>query len=113
MEQKLDHERQAELDLFKSKLSQIQQKFLNEWTGEPLKNLIKLRDQQALENVERRQGIRKVFTNVIEIDNVKCYHVSVLNNFFSWNLENVKGFENKIAQDRGKVDQLVKGVISK
>ena len=66
MEQKLEQERQEELDLLKSKLSQIQQKFLNEWTGETLKNLIKLRHQQALENVERGQGVRKIF-NVNEL----------------------------------------------
>ena len=77
MEQKLEQERQEELELLKSKLSQIQQKFLNEWTGETLTNLIKLRHQQVSENVQRGQ-------------------------------ENVKAFENKIAQDRAKIDQLAK-----
>ena len=57
MEQKLQQERQEELDLLKSKLSQIHQKFLNEWMGDTLKNLIKLRAQQASQNVERGQGI--------------------------------------------------------
>jgi hypothetical protein len=59
MERKPEQERQEELDLLKSKLSQIKQKFLNEWTGETLDNLIKLRNQQALHDIERGQGIQK------------------------------------------------------
>ena len=57
MEQMFEQERQEELDLLKSKLSQIQQKFLNEWTGETLKNLIKHRNEQASHDVQRGQGI--------------------------------------------------------
>ena len=57
MAEKLEQERQEELDLLRSKLSQIQQKFLNEWTGETLKNLTKLRTQEVSHKVQRGQGV--------------------------------------------------------
>lgn len=57
MEQILEQERQEELDLLKSKLFQIRQKFLNEWTGETLKNLAQIRNQEVTHSVQRGQGI--------------------------------------------------------
>lgn len=57
MAEKLEQERQEELDLLRSKLFQIQQKFVNEWTGETLKNLTKLRTQEVSHEVLRGQGI--------------------------------------------------------
>ena len=58
MAEKLEQERQQELDLLRSKLSQIQQKFLNEWTGETLRNLTKLRTQKVSREVQCGQGIQ-------------------------------------------------------
>ena len=60
MAEKLEQERQQELDLLRSKLSQIQQKFLNEWTGETLRNMTKLRTQKVSHEVQCGQGIQIV-----------------------------------------------------
>ncbi|CAB3983633.1 Hypothetical predicted protein [Paramuricea clavata] len=67
MERKPEQERQEELDLLKSKLSQIKQKFLNEWTGETLDNLIKLRNQQDLHDIERGQENIKEYEDKIAL----------------------------------------------
>lgn len=58
MAEKLEQERQQELELLRSKLSKIQQKFLNEWTGETLRNLTKLRTQKVSHEVQCGQGIQ-------------------------------------------------------
>ena len=58
MADKLEQERKEELDLLKSKLSQIQQKLSNEYAGEMHKNLTKLTTQKALQHVERGKGIQ-------------------------------------------------------
>lgn len=48
--------RQEELDVFICKLDQIEEKFLNEWTGETLHNLNKLSHENVEANFESRKG---------------------------------------------------------
>ncbi|XP_046846040.1 kinetochore protein Spc25-like isoform X2 [Xenia sp. Carnegie-2017] len=67
--------RQEELDVFICKLDQIEEKFLNEWTGETLHNLNKLSHENVEANFESRKARIEEINNKILQDRAKVEQI--------------------------------------
>ena len=112
----MDEELHQELDALKSSVCQIQEKLLNEWLGKIFKDRLKVKKQQATENIKHDLGKywKMLYTvRCTVFVHIYIYLIEMLDRFghLIYSLERVKDLEDEIVNLREEVSKFDQGEV--